>query len=769
MKRPLCVMSLIMAAIVFIYLELFSSKLTAYEPEKPDGTLTTVMGVVAEKQKKLGFLGEELTVIHLIPGSSLKGNFKYIECYLSEGSYEPSIGETILISGKVSCFAGPRNPGEFDSRLYYSTLKIAYRLKNSSVQKSDGKTDHFKEGLYKVRCILEQALDKALNAEDSAIMKAMLLGDKAFMDEEIKELYKNSGIMHILAVSGLHISIIGMGLYKLLRKMKVQKHLTVFLPIAFMFCYGAMCGMNTSAFRAILMFALHLIAPLLGRTYDILTSLSLAAMLLLIDQPLYLYNSGFLFSFGAIIGIVVIKPALEAYGGKDISFSMKFADDKKEGVPVRVVQMARDGLLTCISVMIVTLPVYTSFYYTVPLSSLVLNLVVLPLMGLLMTLGISTMLLGMLSGFIGSVIGLSVHLILLFYKTACSLSNKNGGFTWYVGHSEKIQVVIYVALIVLFIFADHYWDSRKFLKKKSKKDAIHAYLFKVIFLLFSVVILTLKTHPDLEINMLDVGQGDGIVISCEGRNILIDGGSTSKKKVGKYSIIPFLKYKGIGKLDAVVITHEDQDHISGVLEIMDDMEKGGIVIKSLFLPDVSQSSREDNYRKLETRAKELGIPINYISCGESFSVHEAEFTCLNPTKDMVTEGANAYSTVLFMRYGKLTALFTGDVEKEGQEHLLEDLRKFQDKFGNITILKVAHHGSEYTTDRAFLEILKPKIALISCGVDNSYGHPHKELLKRLEDVDSVVYRTDESGAIIVEMKDNKLSIHEYLNDIDKEN
>jgi competence protein ComEC len=379
------------------------------------------------------------------------------------------------------------------------------------------------------------------------------------------------------------------------------------------------------------------------------------------------------------------------------------------------------------------------------------------------------MLLGMLSGFIGSVIGLSVHLILLFYKTACSLSNKNGGFTWYVGHSGKIQIVIYVALIVLFIFADYYRGSSKFLKKKSKKDAIYAYLFKVIFLLFSVVILTLKTHPNLEINMLDVGQGDGIVISCEGRNILIDGGSTSKKKVGKYSIIPFLKYKGIGKLDAVVITHEDQDHISGVLEIMDDMEKGGIVIKSLFLPDVSPSSREDNYRKLETRAKELGIPINYISCGESFSVHEAEFTCLNPTKDMVTEGANAYSTVLFMRYGKLTALFTGDVEKEGQEHLLKDLRKHQDKFGNITILKVAHHGSQYTTDREFLEILKPKIALISCGVDNSYGHPHKELLERLNEANSIVYRTDESGAITVEMKDNKLSIHEYLNDIDKEN
>ena len=279
-------------------------------------------------------------------------------------------------------------------------------------------------------------------------------------------------------------------------------------------------------------------------------------------------------------------------------------------------------------------------------------------------------------------------------------------------------------------------------------------------LLVAVAVLTIHPGKELELGFLDIGQGDSIVVSCGGKHMLIDGGSTSKKNVGKYQIIPFLKYKGIGSLDAVVMTHEDEDHISGIFEILDDMEKGGIRVKQLILPEVAESSRGDNYHKLENRARELNIPITYINTGESFSLGKAGFTCLNPQLNMTTEGANAYSTVLLMRYGTITALFTGDMEEEGLENVNSVLRSNPQQ---LTLLKVAHHGSKYTTNEEFLELTRPKLSIISCGRDNSYGHPHQELLDRLKAFDSQIYRTDQSGEISVVIKNGKIILNEMCN------
>ena len=230
----------------------------------------------------------------------------------------------------------------------------------------------------------------------------------------------------------------------------------------------------------------------------------------------------------------------------------------------------------------------------------------------------------------------------------------------------------------------------------------------------------------------------------------------------EYSIIPYLKYRGIGRIDAAVVTHEDKDHISGLLEIMDDMEKGGIRIKRLILPDVSDASRGENYRELETRAQSIGIPVSYISVGEEITIGKSSFLCINPNMNMTTEGANAYSTVLLMKRGSFKALFTGDVEQEGQENIKKIISDNTALFEDITLLKVAHHGSKYTTDEEFLSLIKPKIALISCGENNTYGHPHDEVIERLENIGSKIYRTDESGAVIFRIKNDRIEAECFI-------
>jgi competence protein ComEC len=292
-------LAILLSAAVCIYLEVFLSDITGNMNVAPDGSYQTVIGRVQSKEVRRSYQGEFLPVIYIVPTEQINKHSKLIQCYLESGDEAlPAIGEYIQVSGKVKTFSAPTNPGEFDSRLYYSTLKISYRLTGAKIIKAGGEPNRYREALYKIRRFLESSLDIALSEQDSAIMKAMLLGDKAFMDEETKDMYKDNGIMLILAVSGLHISLIGMGLYELLRKLRLNKVVTTLFPIAFMYSYGIMCGMGTSSFRAICMFALRLFAPVVGRTYDVLTGLSLAEILLLLDQPLYMYNSGFLFSFG---------------------------------------------------------------------------------------------------------------------------------------------------------------------------------------------------------------------------------------------------------------------------------------------------------------------------------------------------------------------------------------------------------------------------------------------------------------------------------------
>ena len=815
MKRPLCLLAILVTVAVVFYLNIFTSVNTD-NTGVADMSHVELYGKVQNKELKKIYTGEMISVIYLVPLEKEKKDFEMVQCYLDPSSeIVPSIGQFVLVSGKVKVFSKPTNPGEFDSHLYYSTLKISYRINDAKVLKLGGSSDPYREKLYNVKLYFEQVLDRVLKEQDSAIMKAMLLGDKVYLDEETKEMYKNSGGAHLLAISGLHISLIGMGLYELLKRImlitaqalavfwkriftgknntalgnRLSRYLTImvmimpaFIAVFFMISYGIMCGMGTSSFRAICMFMLRLMAPIAGRSYDVLSSLALAEILLLLDQPLYLLNSGFLFSFGAVFGITVVKPVFCPMTSAGSDNKMRFADDnKRQGVIKRsfinLTLKARDGLQTGLSIAIVTLPVYSVYYFTYPVHSVILNLILIPLMGSLMMAGVSAMFLGALSDILGFIPGIIVHVILLFQKVISSSEEVNGRFTWYMGHSGKIQVMFYIVCLFAFL-AMAYGPKNRPTKLKDKKAArivqlkgmpdifkdskMISELLRYGILLLGIVVLTFHKSPDMEISLLDVGQGDGIVVSSAGHNILIDGGSTTRKNVGKYQIIPFLKYKAIGTLDAAIVTHEDEDHISGLLEIMDDMEKGGIRVRKLILPEIAEDSRGENYHLLMRRAAELGIPVLYINKGESFNIGNATFTCLNPALGMGASGANEYSTVLFMEYKNFTALFTGDVEGEGQEYLKSVIRSNPNRYANLSLLKVAHHGSRYTTDSEFLELVHPKAALISCGLNNTYGHPHGELLERLGAMGTVIYRTDQGGCIAVTVEKTGIKVSKYI-------
>ncbi len=732
MKRPLCIVMLMLAVLLGLLLLIIPMEEHLCVPDRVQ---VTKIGIVSSKEKK-----NDSYVVYL----KVPKEYGRIMLYLADNQKAPEIGTVIKVCGKCAEFPSATNPGEFDSKSYYRILKIPYKLTDVKILDKQGKADYYKELLFSLKMKFEKRLEKCMPEKDSGVMEAILLGDKNNLDDDIKEAYKRNGIIHIIAVSGLHISIIGLGLYKLLRRMSLHTVIAALISATVMYSYGIMCGMSTSAFRAIFMFMVKVFADVIGRTYDMLSAMSLCAILVLLEQPLYLKHSGFLMSFGAIIALGYVLPALPR-------------SLRKKPFNIFSASMA---------IFLVNLPVYTTFYFTFPVYSAFLNILILPIMSVLIFLGIAVLILGFVFLPLANILSLGVHIILSWFMICCNMGQGLYGNTWYIGHSENIQVFVYLICLFGFIFFNEYRINplHKRIKNLPANVRKLTCFSRYILILAGITVLCIRPKDDLKITFLDVGQGDGIVIESKDGNYLIDGGSTSKKELGKYQLIPFLSYEGIGKLDAVILTHEDEDHLSGITELFEEMGKsrGCIKIGNLILPDVDEKTKGDNYRKLEHYAHKYNVPVSYIGRGDEIKNNRVYMKCIGPVSKMKTDEPNAYSTIMFLELGEFRALFTGDVEGKGQENLKEYIRKEGGKYKDITLLKVAHHGSRNTTDKEFLEMIKPRIAVISCGVNNRYNHPHKELVERLEDIGAGIYSTALEGAVTVKTNGKTMNIYGFV-------
>lgn len=770
MRRPLCMVCLCLVFLAALRLWICDVSDTGEEvtPSAPvDGEHITVTGRVSGKDAK-SFSVDSVRRLSAAQTESISEQLSYAaasrqtvpmdENLICEYDVPDAIlpGSIVVVRGKFEAYTEATNPGEFDVSAYYHSLGVGGKLSDVTVLARGRKYSRWGEALWQLRENYKTRLYRVFPQKEASVLTAMLLGDKEELDQGIKELYRQNGIIHILSISGLHITMIGMSIYRLLRRWGVPVWLAALSGGCILCLYGVMTGMSVSACRAIGMYLIRMIAQVVGRTYDMLTALGVMAVILVWQNPGNLHSAGFLLSFGSILGIGWFYPALlpEERVGVAKRYEPSCRKQMLKGLLGEWLQKLLRSMLASGSITLFTLPIQLWFYYEVPVYSVCINLVVLPFMSLVMATGLIAMLLPG-TGRVGTV----TCLILQGYEGLCEGFEQLPFHTWNPGKPQAWQVVAYYMLLLLVVL----WA-----KKKEKGGG---YAWKLCALTLAVIVLTLRIRTGTTVTFLDVGQGDGIVVeTSSGEVFLFDCGSSNRSKVGEYVLLPFLKSKGIRQLDAVFVSHPDEDHCSGVIELLGFAQEEKIKIGQLVLPDIAEPMQEKEFVSLREAAGEL--PVVYVGVGDAFGVRETDFLCLHPPKGYEEEDSNAYSLCFYVsrkdvsrkdesrKDEEFSFLLTGDVEGAGEELLLKELQKHG--IDEISVLKVAHHGSRNSSGEAFLQQIHPRIAIISCGRNNRYGHPHAETIKRLERLGSVILTTSEHGAVTVEIG-KEIRVRGWLN------
>lgn len=766
----------------------------------------------AEETKEIEEVGNKL---------AYSGQMKIV-AYMST-SEKPILGQDVVLSGVAALPEHATNPGGFDAADYYKAKKIFMFLKDTSYVETGVKKSELLNTLQGIKERVASVYDQTFEPKAASVLSAMVLGDKRGLDRDTRNMYQLNGIAHILAISGLHIAILGMTLFEWFRKRTGSYRISGCVAMIVVVFYGIMTGLSGSTSRAVIMMGLVMIGKAKGRSADLLTSAGIASIGMAVWNPYVIWDAGFQLSFAAVAGLAVIHPVYVQTFGKKGKLRQAFG--------------------VSLSSSLATLPICVFYYYQFPLYGILLNLLVVPLVSCLLMSALVTAGCGIISIKAAELAGIPAHFILILYERLCGLSEKIPFSSINVGHiSVRMALVYYLGLgVVLFILRCYAGEKNssqstdennsageevnKSMRKSLGRDLTKSvrkksgrcgrYLYGIIL----VILLTaLYEYANLDRSFvtvfLDVGQGDGILIRTEQEtSILIDGGSTSNQRVGEYVLLPAIRYYGMSELDYVFVTHGDADHISGI-EYLLNAEHIGVRIRNLVL---AKYGDRQGLANIETLAKEKNINVVYMEAGDKIQEKQnpdmagLTLECLYPSgstleaKQVVEREADSIAEAKQVAEREASGItddkkiaigldnaITANVPGEGatgsglnaNDLSMVLLAKYDGRkilftgdagsmvekrlileksilLSETDALKVGHHGSHSASSKGFLQTTKPQYAIISCGKKNHYGHPHEETLMQLQTIGARVYRTDQCGAIILHIQSGKIMLHGY--------
>ena len=623
----------------------------------------------------------------------------------------PSIkyGDSLYIEGEFKQPEEARNYKGYNYKQYLKTKKIigTVELEKAKILKSSNGSF-----IHNIQKYIKDTINGTLTDEEGNLLLAILLGDKDKLSEDIQESFKTSNLSHMLAVSGAHVSYIILGLTYVLQNSIIGKKNEKIVCIIFLLFFMAITNFTPSVTRACIMAVLTLFSGIIYRKSDVYTNISVAALITLIFNPYNLLDLGFQLSYGGTIGIIIF---------------IKRIQEKKSNS--KVINYIKQMALVSIYANIIIIPIMMYHFNTVSFTFIISNIMASPILGIIV-----------ITGFLFIIASITVkpltRLIAIFIKPILSILIKISQICSKLPFSNILVVTPYMFNVISYYAIILYCIKSK---KNNKCKIIICLLIVLILINFIIYIFPQK----LRIFFIDVGQGDStLIITPDKKTVLIDGGGRDSFDVGEKVLLPYLLDRRILKIDYVLISHFDTDHCGGILTIMEKVKVKNIIISE-------QAEHSENYERFKKLMIHKKIRLIEVKKGDKIKIGRySEFKILFPTSRLLSENPlNNNSIVAQFNYNNFKMLFTGDIEKLAEQQIL----KAEKAEIRADILKVAHHGSKTSSIPEFIKAVKPKIALIGVGKNNTFGHPNKQTIKNLENIKCRIYRTDIQGEIIIKI------------------
>ncbi|NWQ40095.1 DNA internalization-related competence protein ComEC/Rec2 [Bacillus sp. EB106-08-02-XG196] len=628
-------------------------------------------------------------------------------------------GRLCYVTGVLTEASIAKNPNAFNYQKYLAAKQIykIVELENNPLNKCAEVKSTPLTIIKEVRFTGIKYLEKHFPAEIAALSAALIFGDRSMFDSEVLINYQKTGIVHLLAISGLHVSLlIGMVFYLGIRigltKQFMMNFLLVLLPI-----YAILTGASPSVIRAVLMlfivlFVLRWKKPIKLSPID---AISLTLMIYVFFSPLIILDAGFQLSFSVSYAIILSVP----------------------GILPRYQETISSMVVISVIAQLAALPILLYHFFEISFISIAANLLYIPLFSFVFLPGLYILYLIQL--IFDDTPSFLINLFMKIITLANGLIEKLADLSFAQLVTGRPNLLLFIIYMVIIVFIFLIWESGFHQKRK----------LQVIFLAFALITfqnIWNWVNPFGEVTMIDVGQGDSILIHYpfgKGTYLIDTGGtilfeeeewkkSAKPFEVGRDVVVPFLKGKGITKLDKLILTHGDADHIGGALAVLKEIE-----VTQILMPSVAEPSKSE--LSIIHEAKKRGIQIVMVADGSQWKNEMGLFYVLSPEENYQGE-RNSGSIAIMANIGGLNWFFGGDLDQAGEERIIKNYPNLQ-----IDVLKAGHHGSKTSTSEQFINKIKPAISWISVGEYNRYGHPHTEVLEHLEN--TTVYRTDVHGAI----------------------
>ena len=715
-------------------------------------TLNLTGIIISEKQEKQYYNKYKIKVNH---------DNQNLRFYITTNKdIELEYGDKITFSGTYIKPEVQRNYKGFDYSEYLKQLKICGTIKCEKIkilEKNQGNNIFQISNQISNKIILNTK--KILKEETSSILLGLILGYKLDLDEETQENFRNASMSHILAVSGMHVGYVILGINFIFKNL-IGKRKTNILSILILIFYMFITNFSPSITRAGIMGIIMIFSKLIYRKNDIYTSISISLFLILIYNPFLIQNLGLQLSYGGVIGIILFNKSILKFL-KNIKVKNKLYKYRIRPKIQKYLDKIKEIISVSTSVQIFILPIILYNLNIFNPYFLISNLVLSFVIGPIVILGFLFIIIVCLNTSIAVIFSPMIQIgikILIFISNIGKLPFSK----IYIATPSLFSILIYYLSLIVIFFMYKIYSSKNpnktqiriknlialvKIKLRQNRQKVKYLLAIIIFLIFVINLIP----QNLKIHFIDVGQGDSsLIITPQNKTILIDGGGSSSSDfdVGKRTLIPYILDRGFSKIDVVIISHFDQDHIGGILTLLQELKIGKVYISK-------QTEESENYKKFLEIVNERKIKVYEVVAGNRIRIEKnLYFDVLWPTRNQITTNVlNNNAIVCNLKYKDFSMIFTGDIEEIAEKEILELYSKNK-KILNANILKVGHHGSKTSSTSEFLNVVKPQVAVVGVGKKNKFGHPNGGVLQRLSDLNCKIFRTDLNGEISIEVNKN---------------